>query len=64
MFPGTENNAQLDSPDLEAMLSDGTPMGRVGVDDDLKAAVVFLASPGAKFVTGQSVVVDGGWTIW
>jgi gluconate 5-dehydrogenase len=39
-------------------------MGRVGVDDDLKAAVVFLASPGAKFVTGQSVVVDGGWTIW
>ncbi len=64
MFPATENNAQLDAPGLEAALSDGTPMGRVGVDDDLKAAVVFLASPGAKFVTGQSVVVDGGWTVW
>jgi NAD(P)-dependent dehydrogenase (short-subunit alcohol dehydrogenase family) len=64
MFPNTENAAELASPDLEAALSDGTPMRRVGVDDDLKAAVVFLASPGAKFVTGQSVVVDGGWTIW
>jgi NAD(P)-dependent dehydrogenase (short-subunit alcohol dehydrogenase family) len=64
MFPNTENNAELASPALEAVLSDGTPMARVGVDDDLKAAVVFLASPGAKFVTGQSVVVDGGWTIW
>ena len=64
MFPNTENASELDSPGLEAALSDGTPMRRVGVDDDLKAAIVFLASPGAKFVTGQSVVVDGGWTVW
>jgi gluconate 5-dehydrogenase len=62
-FPNTENNAGL--PDeVEAAMIDGTPMRRVGDDEDLKAAVVFLASPGAKFVTGQSVVVDGGWTVW
>ena len=39
-------------------------MRRVGDDNDLKAAVMFLASPGASFITGQSVVVDGGWTVW
>lgn len=64
MFPNTENNAKLLTPERQAALVDGTPMRRVGGEDDLKAAVVFLASPGAKFVTGQSIVVDGGWTVW
>ncbi len=64
MFPKTENNAQLATPGLEAALAQGTPVGRVGGDDDLKAAIVFLASPGAQFITGQSIVVDGGWTVW
>ncbi len=64
MFPYTENNRPLVTPELEAALIAGTPMRRVGDDDDLKAAVVFLASEGAKFVTGQSIVVDGGWTVW
>ena len=64
MFPNTENNAGLLSPELEAALIAGTPMRRVGDDLDLKAAVVFLASPGSKFMTGQSLVVDGGWTVW
>jgi gluconate 5-dehydrogenase len=63
MFPNTENNRGL-TPAVEASLIDGTPMRRVGGDNDLKAAVVFLASPGASFITGQSVVVDGGWTVW
>jgi len=64
MFPHTENNRPYVTPALEAALMDGTPMQRLGDDEDLKAAVVFLASPGAKFVTGQSLVADGGWTVW
>jgi NAD(P)-dependent dehydrogenase (short-subunit alcohol dehydrogenase family) len=64
MFPNTENNAGMLTPAVEAQLLDGTPMRRVGDEDDLKAAIVFLASPGAKFITGQNVVVDGGWTVW
>jgi NAD(P)-dependent dehydrogenase (short-subunit alcohol dehydrogenase family) len=38
------------------------PVGRVGIADDVVAAVRFLVGPGAGFLTGQTIVVDGGWT--
>lgn len=37
------------------------PMGRFGGDDELKAAALFLASPGASYCTGVILSVDGGW---
>ncbi|HEV7301540.1 MAG TPA: SDR family oxidoreductase [Tepidisphaeraceae bacterium] len=37
--------------------------GRIGQPEDLDAAVVWLLSDGSKFVTGQQIVVDGGWSV-
>ena len=45
-------------------VSEATPMGRIGTDRELRTALLFLAAPGSSFITGQALVVDGGWTIW
>ncbi len=39
-----------------------TPLGRLGTIDEIAAAALFLLSPGAGFITGQTLVVDGGIT--
>jgi NAD(P)-dependent dehydrogenase (short-subunit alcohol dehydrogenase family) len=40
-----------------------SPMPRVGNDGELKGVVVFLAAAASSYITGQTIVVDGGWTI-
>jgi NAD(P)-dependent dehydrogenase (short-subunit alcohol dehydrogenase family) len=40
------------------------PMGRYAFVDDLQGTFVFLASPASDYMTGQILVLDGGWTIW
>ena len=52
----------LEQPEFRAFVNRMIPLGRIGVPDDVAAAVVYLVSPAAGMVTGTSLLVDGGWT--
>jgi 3-oxoacyl-[acyl-carrier protein] reductase len=51
-----------DDPHYERSWGDLTPTGRVAQPSDIAQAALFLLSPAARQITGQSLIVDGGWT--
>ena len=55
------NSVNENSPFLERLKS-YTCLGRIGRPDDLAGALLLLASDASSFMTGQAIVVDGGWT--
>jgi NAD(P)-dependent dehydrogenase (short-subunit alcohol dehydrogenase family) len=55
------NEELLKSREWEQMYVDGTPYGRIGVVEDVAPLAVFLASDAARYIHGESILVDGGW---
>jgi NAD(P)-dependent dehydrogenase (short-subunit alcohol dehydrogenase family) len=55
--------ALYENPDTEKMVTKQYPIGRLGVVDDVSGVAVMLASRAGSFITGQTIVIDGGTTI-
>lgn len=58
-FPGPQAPAEL-----VERLKQKSPMGRMGNPYELKGAAVFLASSASSYMTGQNLLIDGGWSAW
>ena len=59
---------QIPKPSLDAFTRENfrnmVPLGRLGVPSDLNGAVALFASEAGRWITGQNLTVDGGWSAW
>jgi len=51
-------------PEFLARLMTRVPLGRMGKPEELKGLILLLASDAGSYITGQNILVDGGWTAW
>jgi len=63
MVPTKMTRVTTDSPQRVAAIRAQIPLGRLGTTGDIASVALFLASPMAAYVIGQTLVVDGGLTI-
>lgn len=60
---GTEGMSRLAPPDVESTLKKRVPLGRYGTIDEIAAAVLYLVSPAGAYVTGSTLLIDGGTSL-
>ncbi|ODH02987.1 sugar dehydrogenase [Nostoc sp. KVJ20] len=58
------NQDWIDDPEKKAIVESHIPMGRAGTSEEMAATVAFLASDEAAYITGQTLFVDGGLTLY
>lgn len=64
-FAMTElSKARLDDPEYRSMVLGMIPVGRLVEPSEVGALFAYLASDEAAMITGQTLVIDGGWTMW
>ena len=62
-FIAKPGRGSMSQPENRQRIEHFVPMGRMGEADDIAFAMLYLASPQARYVTGQTIVVDGGSTL-
>lgn len=61
-FPSEMTAEPLSNEAGQRFVEDRTPLGRSGRPEELDGALLFLASRASSYVTGHTLIVDGGWT--
>ena len=61
--PTPMTNPLAENPDVHKLVCDATPLARWGDAGEIADAVMFLASPAASFISGHTLVVDGGYSV-
>ncbi|MBT8061590.1 MAG: SDR family oxidoreductase, partial [Gammaproteobacteria bacterium] len=54
----------MDDPEYKAAILERTPMGRIGQPEEVARVAAFLCMPGASYVTGQCLAIDGGFSVY
>jgi gluconate 5-dehydrogenase len=55
---------QEENPEFINRLKHKNPLNKIGKPEDLAGVIILLSSSASDFITGQTIQVDGGWTIW